>query len=626
MLPGCGGGGGGGGGEGGGEDGIPVTMTLSASAESTNTVHLTWNHARNPTGVYGLYLNNVYVDAVSSSNTSFIVSRLKPSTQYCFTIGAVITFLGSVVEVLERSNKACVTTLADLPPAAPTNLSANVISPAKIELAWNAATDDYGVVGYKLYRDEVGIKTVSDESAVDNNLNPETQYCYRVSAYDTIGNESAKSAQACATTAADTTPPNAPQDLVAQVINNTDIKVSWDASTDDGAIREYRVFRDGAFIQDTPNTEIKDINIDVPAQYCYYAIAYDAAGNQSSPSNVACISTGWTLTTVDKNGDVGEHNALALDQSENVHIGYYDGTYIASGQQVDELKYATNVSGNWVTEVVDTNVSSERDVAITIDPGDSVHVSYSSGASDSFNIKYATTTTGSWATESIDNGEGVNTGTYSSITTDSLGHVHVSYGHGELMYSTNNSGAWQSEIVDRSGAVGYFNAIAIDSLNKAHISYYDWTNGDLKYATNSSGSWMIDTIDSVGSVTRSGTTSIAVDSSDRVHISYYDSSNGDLKYATYALGMWMTKVVDSSGDVGRGNSVALDRADKIHISYIGTTNHELRYATNMFDSWDVFIIDNAALIDGETSLCIDVIGKAHISYHGDNNLKYATNR
>ena len=57
--------------------------------------------------------------------------------------------------------------------------------------------------------------------------------------------------------------------------------------------------------------------------------------------------------------------------------------------------------------------------------------------------------------------------------------------------------------VDSSGYVGEDTSIALDSENKAHISYEDIediTNADLKYATNASGSWVITTVDSSGSI------------------------------------------------------------------------------------------------------------------------------
>ena len=104
-----------------------------------------------------------------------------------------------------------------------------------------------------------------------------------------------------------------------------------------------------------------------------------------------------------------------------------------------------------------------------------------------------------------------------SLALDSSGNPHIVYGGGNGIYYAYYDGAsWHIETVDIS--VGsYQPSIAIDSLDKAHISYRDsYPNYTLKYATNASGSWVTEIVDSEGSFS----SSIAIDSSDKVHISH----------------------------------------------------------------------------------------------------------
>lgn len=86
------------------------------------------------------------------------------------------------------------------PPTAPTNLTATAASSTQIDLSWNASTDNVGVTGYKVYRDNVLVATVPSTTYSDSGLSPQTTYSYQVSAVDAAGNESPKSSSALATT------------------------------------------------------------------------------------------------------------------------------------------------------------------------------------------------------------------------------------------------------------------------------------------------------------------------------------------------------------------------------------------------------------------------------------------
>jgi hypothetical protein len=62
-----------------------------------------------------------------------------------------------------------------------------------VRLTWSASTDNVGVVGYKVYRDNVQIGTAPTPLYIDNAASP-SAHNYTVSAYDAAGNESARSA------------------------------------------------------------------------------------------------------------------------------------------------------------------------------------------------------------------------------------------------------------------------------------------------------------------------------------------------------------------------------------------------------------------------------------------------
>ena len=87
-------------------------------------------------------------------------------------------------------------------PTTPTGLTATVVSPTQIDLAWMPSTDDVGVTGYVVRRGGVQVASPTGTSYSDTGLTANTTYSYTVAARDTDGNESAASSTAIASTSA----------------------------------------------------------------------------------------------------------------------------------------------------------------------------------------------------------------------------------------------------------------------------------------------------------------------------------------------------------------------------------------------------------------------------------------
>jgi len=83
----------------------------------------------------------------------------------------------------------------------PTNLAANAVSASQINLTWGASTDSAGgVTGYKIFRNGTQVGTSTSVSYSDTGLTSSTTYSYTVSAYDSVGNNSAQSSTVSAQT------------------------------------------------------------------------------------------------------------------------------------------------------------------------------------------------------------------------------------------------------------------------------------------------------------------------------------------------------------------------------------------------------------------------------------------
>ena len=191
-----------------------------------------------------------------------------------------------------------------VPPTAPANLKATVISPGEVKLSWTASTDNVGVTKYKIYRYSSAdggqhVYKEVDSSATtytDTGLSPDINYHYTVTAYDATNNQTPSSEIIVKTSAPDTIAPSVPTGLVGTSTSSderSDVKLSWTASTDNVAVDKYLVYRNGAEVGyvNSPATTFTDTGLLSSTPYQYSVKAADAAGNTSNPSQAITVTT-----------------------------------------------------------------------------------------------------------------------------------------------------------------------------------------------------------------------------------------------------------------------------------------------------------------------------------------------
>ena len=342
ALAACSGGGGGG-------DASGRSISIRAQATSATAIALTWSAPSGGVSVspYRVARNDAQSTQTIGSTTalSYNVAGLSPGTQYCFDIRNPLT--GNTM-----SNTACVTTLADnSTPTTPTGLMATTISPAEVDLSWSLSSDNHRVDGYNVFRDSVLLTSLSSSTMVDNVVLPGATHCYAVSAYDAAGNESAQSTESCVTLPADIEDPTVPTDVTAELSTSNSqsiVSLAWSASTDDGVINHYRVYRNNAYLADAAATTYDDSDLQVDTSYCYTISAVDAAGKESLQSDPACAREGFQTQAL------GEfevrYTAIALDSSDTPQIVYKQNIYNSSlGEIRIPLKYIQLQSGQAVS-------------------------------------------------------------------------------------------------------------------------------------------------------------------------------------------------------------------------------------------------------------------------------------
>lgn len=94
-----------------------------------------------------------------------------------------------------------------------------------------------------------------------------------------------------ATVTPDTEPPTAPTNLTATAVSSSRIDLAWSASSDNVGVTGYKVFRDAAQIAATAARSYSDTGLAPSTTHSYYVVAFDAASNESAPSNTASATT-----------------------------------------------------------------------------------------------------------------------------------------------------------------------------------------------------------------------------------------------------------------------------------------------------------------------------------------------
>ncbi len=187
-------------------------------------------------------------------------------------------------------------------PSAPSNVRSTGVTASTVDLAWDAGTDDVGVTGYRIYRGGANVGQVDGDTLAytDSGLTEATTYSYTVTSVDAAGHESAPSGVAQATTT-DASKPTKPSSLTATAVPGANrIDLTWGASTDNVAVTEYRIWRDGGAtpVATVPgsSTSYSDTTVASSTAYTYTVTARDADLNESDHSDPATVTSSDTVS------------------------------------------------------------------------------------------------------------------------------------------------------------------------------------------------------------------------------------------------------------------------------------------------------------------------------------------
>jgi len=244
-----------------------------------------------------------------------------------------------------------------------------------------------------------------------------------------------------------------------------------------------------------------------------YVSYYDAtnhdlriARDDRAISNCGPGETWFCKALDDTAADVGSHSSIAVRPAGNgMGIAYYDATN-------GNLKYLWFDNPHLWTH----HIAKIDEALLTATTGQYTSLQYSSG--DAPYIAYY-----------FENPGGV----------DALMLAYPQPDAGNCGYGEYYAGDWQCDTIDVGAGVGKYASLALDTLDRQHIAYYDAANGDLWYASSASplncgpgNSWTCAPVSQTGDVGKYA--SMYLDGDDCFHIAYYDDTANTLMYATNA--------------------------------------------------------------------------------------------
>ena len=263
-------------------------QNLSAVVNGSS-VSLSWSASTDDDGVvgYNVYRNDSYLTTVIEPQFN---ADIDPNVLTQFS---VVAFDNEPRSFSERSDSvsvpdSLVPTDLTIPPSTPEGLQAS-LSGNQLRLTWNDSTDDEGIGGYNVYRDNQYLDTVQD-STWSGTVNPTTVHQWSVVAFDIRNNFSpiSDALRFPSNGPVDTTVgPSTPTAISGQWSNGT-LRLRWQASSDDFRVAGYNVYRDGAYLN-TVFTNAYTQAEPSDASREYSVVAFDDDGNFSPQSLSATV-------------------------------------------------------------------------------------------------------------------------------------------------------------------------------------------------------------------------------------------------------------------------------------------------------------------------------------------------
>jgi len=249
-------------------------------------------------------------------------------------------------------NELIETTVDTKAPSVPKSLKASEKSAVMLHLTWEESNDENGIKGYNIFRNGVRIASSDKAEYIDAGLTPDTEYVYSVSAFDSVRNESSKTAEVKISTAPDTEAPSIPTEL--NVKPGKTVKLTWKGSNDNYKVDKYKIYRNDECIGEVNGTSFEDTK---PGKeiYNYSVTAIDPYTNESEKCEAVRIDL-KPPAVPEKFGAECTENSIVLTWDKAVEEDFALYTIYKKSQTDEDYKALINIGSAESVSFEDTSV------------------------------------------------------------------------------------------------------------------------------------------------------------------------------------------------------------------------------------------------------------------------------
>ncbi|PKA98419.1 fibronectin type III domain protein [Flavobacteriaceae bacterium MAR_2009_75] len=277
---------------------ILLRPKLELDSVSSTSVDLSWKSESSSSAIeeYRIYQDSTHL--VSLVKNYYSIDNLTPEKAYSFWVVAV----DAADKETKPSNVIDVLTLAEeqkdtIAPPAPTGLKFDGVTTHTIDLSWQPSADSLEVVVYSIYSDTLLLTTTEENAFQIQDLEPNTEYNFSVTAWDEAENESKPSDILSVKTEKedeidnDSLSPGPPINLKIIEVTSDIVHFEWESASDSTKVSEYRIYQDEVLVGSTTQMEFQVSELIANTEYHFAVATVDDKDQESDLSESLVVTT-----------------------------------------------------------------------------------------------------------------------------------------------------------------------------------------------------------------------------------------------------------------------------------------------------------------------------------------------